>query len=179
MPRAGGQLARHTRETVLLCADLAGPNRREVVRAVLSAELHDALKTKPPDRLAAIMERCGCRLTAEDRRTPQLWHGPAAAALAGRAGMRDREVLEAVHWHSTGRPGLGPTGRRLFVADYCGNGRGFREARVGRSLARRNLASAVRYVNASKLAWLFQHGIRPHSASLAFWKSLFREVFHA
>lgn len=179
MARAEGTLARHTRDTVMLAARLAWSGRGGLVRAVVAAELHDALKLLPARRLSSLMARGGIRMTSADRRTPQIWHGPAASAAAGLAGLRDKGVLEAVRWHSTGRPGLGATGRRLYVADYCADGRAFREARVGRALARRDFAAAVRYVSSSRLAWLFQQGIRPHPVSLAFWKSLFREVFHA
>ena len=113
----------------------------------------------------------------ETRGIPELWHGPAAAAVARhRSGMRDHEILEAVRWHTTGRSGMSTLGRILFVADFCSRDRKFPGAAEGRRLARRSLKLGVRYVLASKLSYLMESGVKPHSAALGFWGSLFREV---
>jgi len=178
---AGGRpgyrrLVAHLGATARLCAELAGRQGGSRGRASLAGGLHDWLKPLPPRRLAAILRACGGRLDAEDRKAPALWHGPAAAALArSRTGLRDRAVLEAVRWHTTGHPRLGVLGRALFVADFCEENRGFPEAAVGRRLARRSLGLAVRYVLASKLAYLYGERIAPHPSALAFWKTLHRE----
>jgi HD superfamily phosphohydrolase YqeK len=116
-------------------------------------------------------------MDGETRMIPAVWHGWAAAAEARhRSGMRDREILEAVRWHSTGRAGMSALGKILFVADFCSRDRKFPGAAVGRRLARKGINLGVRYVLASKLAHLMECGIRPHSAALGFWRSLFLEV---
>ncbi len=61
----------------------------------------------------------------------------------------------------------------MFVADFCAQGRPYREAAVGRRLAGRNLQLAIRYVLASKLAYLQARGLRPHPAALKLWSDLF------
>jgi len=170
-------LARHIESVADLASELAVLAGISPCRARVAALMHDWLKPLPPPRLAGIMKQCRESMDKETKKTPALWHGVAAAAVARhRSGLRDHEMLEAVRWHTTGKAGMAILGRILFVADFCSCDRSFPEAVVGRRLARRNLALGVRYVLASKLAYLMDSGIKPHSASLGFWSSLFREV---
>ena len=153
-----------------LAAELARRNGADPACAELAGWLHDWLKPLGSARLEAMLRTGGGRLDASTRAIPAIWHGFAAAAAAPRAfGIRQPAVLDAVRWHSTGHPGAGPLERILLVADYCGTDRDFRDARVGRRLARRSLTLGVRYVLACKLAWLRSRGLKPHPAMTAFW----------
>ena len=50
-------------------------------------------------------------------RSPSLLHGPLAAAWIESEGVSDPQVLEAVRCHTTGRMGMGPVARVVFLAD--------------------------------------------------------------
>ncbi len=153
-----------------LAGELARRNGVDPGRAELAARLHDWLKPLPSSRLRPVLSRYHERLDADTLRVPELWHGPAAAAYARFGlGVRDRGVLDAVRWHSTGRPGFPVIGRILFVADFCAEGRGFPEALTGRRLALRSLAGGLRYVIACKLAWLRSRRLPVHRSSLGLW----------
>ncbi len=160
----------HLRAVAGLSRELARRHGVDPACAEAAGWLHDWLKPLGFARLDAMLSGQGVRLDAATRAIPAIWHGPAAAAMApARLGVRAPGVLDAVRWHSTGRPGWGPLGRILFVADFCAPGRAFPEARTGRRLARRSLALGVRYVLACKLAWLRAHGLKPHPAMTTFW----------
>jgi len=127
--------------------------------AAVAALLHDWLKPMTPGRLRHILRQHRVRVDAHTAALPNLWHGPAAAAEAPvRLGIKDREVLDAVRWHTSGRPHPSKLLQLLIVADFCADGRDFHEAAVGRRIARRNLSEAARYVLASKIAWLRSRG---------------------
>lgn len=163
-------LRAHLDAVARLAGDLAERNGVARPRAELAAHLHDWLKPLPPRRLRALLSRYHGRLDADTERVPELWHGPAAAAFGRHGlGIRDAEVLDAVRWHSTGRPGLAMIGRILFVADFCAEGRAFPEARRGRAIAGASLARGLRYVLGCKLAWLFGRRLPVHRASLGLW----------
>jgi predicted HD superfamily hydrolase involved in NAD metabolism len=154
----------------MLARDLARRHGADPGCAELAGWLHDWLKPLASARLEAVMKRCGKSLDRATRAIPPIWHGPAAAAAAPRVlGVRNPAVLDAVRWHSTGRRAAGPLERILFVADFCAGSPRLREARIGRRLARRNLTVGLRYVLASRLAWLRSRGLRPHPAMTAFW----------
>jgi predicted HD superfamily hydrolase involved in NAD metabolism len=166
-------LRAHLDAVARLAASLARRHGADPRRARLAALLHDRLKPWPAARLAALLARYHERLDADTRRVPELWHGPAGAAWARRVlGVRDREVLDAVRWHSTGRPGLGVTGRILFVADFCAEGRAFPEARAGRRIALRRLDAGLRFVIGAKLAWLRGRRLPVHRATLDLWREM-------
>ena len=50
-------------------------------------------------------------------RSPSLLHGPLAAAWIESDGVSDPQVLEAVRYHTTGRMGMGPVAKVVFLAD--------------------------------------------------------------
>jgi nicotinate-nucleotide adenylyltransferase len=84
-----------------------------------------------------------------------LLHGPAAAALLRRDfGLRDADILEAIAWHTTGRPGMPPLAVVLYCADKIEPGRrhvddAFRRRCLGMALPDMLLA-----VVENSLAWL-------------------------
>ena len=53
-----------------------------------------------------------------ERRSPGMLHGPVGAeSLRRDDGIEDDELLDAVRWHTTGHPTLGPLGKLVFLAD--------------------------------------------------------------
>jgi HD superfamily phosphohydrolase YqeK len=88
-----------------------------------------------------------------------LLHGPAAAALLLRDwGLRDIDILEAVAWHTTGRPGMCPLAVILYCADKIEPGRkhvddAFRSACLGM-----DSQAMLRAVVENSLAWLRKKG---------------------
>ena len=172
-----GRLAVHLEAVGDLAYELAVKEGISPRRAREAACLHDRFKSLSPARLIGIMRKCREGMDKETRKIPELWHGWASAAAARHfEGIHDHDLLDAVRWHSTGKKGLSTLGRILFVADYCSRDRKFPDAAAGRRLAHLSLELGVRFVLASKLAYLMGEGITPHSASIGFWSSLFREV---
>lgn len=89
-------------------------------RTLLAALLHDLVKPLPPSELRERLDGCVVVApTEDDRRFPAVWHGIVAAQeAADRYAVADREVLEAIAWHSTGAVRLGAIGLTLYVADF-------------------------------------------------------------
>jgi predicted HD superfamily hydrolase involved in NAD metabolism len=91
------------------------------LEAALTAALcHDLAKPFPPsvqrERLEAVTV---VPVSEEDRACASIWHGIVAAQEAHDAfGVRDRDVLEAIAWHSTGPESLASIGLAIYVADY-------------------------------------------------------------
>ena len=86
--------------------------------ANLAALAHDLAAVVPVDERVAFAAEIGIPLSAADRALPALLHGPIAAAmLAARLDVYDRDVLQAVHYHTTLRAGAGPLEKTVFVAD--------------------------------------------------------------
>ncbi|MCP4642992.1 MAG: HD domain-containing protein, partial [bacterium] len=112
--------ARHSisvAETMLSVADEAGIRPDQAVAAGL---LHDLGKGMRGPELLEAAEELALPISDLQRDKPKLLHGPVAAALCRRDhGIDDDAVCEAIEWHTTGRPGLGPVGLALYYADYA------------------------------------------------------------
>jgi nicotinate-nucleotide adenylyltransferase len=107
----------HSRNTALVARDLALRCGLDGNAAYLAGIAHDMAKNQ----------------------TPGLLHGKAAAVLLQeRFGIHNKDILEAVEFHTTGKPGMGDLAKAVFIADKiefsrpCTQDR-FREMAAGKS----------------------------------------------
>jgi len=94
-----------------------GESESGCVRWRATAWLHDSLRDAPPSQLREWVGE-------PFRELPDAYlHGPAAAARLAAEGVNDRDLLEAITFHTLGAPGLARLGRALIVADFLEPGR--------------------------------------------------------
>ena len=87
-------------------------------RANLAALSHDLAAVVPLESAVDVAESLGLIPDPIERVAPVLLHGPIAAAVLGETlGIVDREILDAVRYHTTSRPVAGVLERLIFVAD--------------------------------------------------------------
>lgn len=137
-------------EAMLDCCAIARIPEEQGLTAAL---LHDSAKGMSKKELLAAAQRLNLPLSETQRSQPKLLHGPVAAALcAQELGIDDSAVLEAIAWHTTGKPGLEPVGLALYLCDYTEPMRQFPEAETARALLREEgLVAAVRH--AARCKW--------------------------
>ncbi|HWP37646.1 MAG TPA: HD domain-containing protein [Gemmatimonadales bacterium] len=131
-----------------------------------AAMLHDAMRDAPAATLG--------ELAPEWAQIPKLQHGPAAATLAERHGERDRGVLDAVRYHSTGYADWDAVGRLLYLADYLEPGRQFRQAerRAMADRVPREPERVLLEVARERLRWAVDAGRPLLSETVRFWNAL-------
>lgn len=79
---------------------------------------HDLFRAEVPEWLLTEAERLGWKVEAIERSEPMLLHGPVAGLwLRLEAGLDYPELVDAVTYHTTFAPGLGPLAAAVFVAD--------------------------------------------------------------
>lgn len=186
---SAGALIENAASGVLPSWSVAGPERREHMARVAALMdewaarlglpapervrwraagwLHDALRDADPGTLRALVP------DPADLPDPLL-HGPAAAARLAAEGVTDRELTEAVAYHTLGHPGLGRLGRALYLADFLEPGRTFEP--VWRASLRARLPEALDAVlievAAARLGHLIRAGRAIRPETFAFWNSL-------
>lgn len=101
-----------------------------------------------------------------------LLHAPAAAHhLRARMGVSDRDIYEAVYYHTTGHPGAGPVEKILFCSDYLEPHRPNRaeETDTGDLARRMNRAldEVYREILARKISYTVRKGWPVHPNGLA------------
>lgn len=96
----------------------------DTLRAECAGLLHDCAKKIPDDRKIKMCEQRRLEITDTERRSPFLLHTKLGASLAAEEfGISDPEILDAIRFHTTGRPGMTDLEKIIFIADYIEPGR--------------------------------------------------------
>mgnify|MGYP002508027106 CR=1 FL=1 len=111
--------------------------------ARLAALLHDYAKCMAPDTLRTLLIEADEDVRLFDFHH-ELWHGPAGAYLAKRDyGVTNKDVLNAVRYHTTGRANMSLLEKLIFVADLIEPGRQFPGIEKLREAAEQSIEDAM------------------------------------
>lgn len=133
--------------------------------------LHDALRDAQAATLRALVP-------AALRDLPgNLLHGPAAACRLERDGVDDRELLDAVAYHTLGSPKLRRLGRALYAADFLEPGRHFAPVQRATLRARmpRDLDAVVLDIAGARIRHLIAARTTVRPETMDFWNALVTE----
>ena len=88
--------------------------------AIMAGLLHDCAKSMHGSELVAICEKAHLNVTAVERSNPtSLLHAKAGAYLAHhKYGITDDDILNAIRYHTTGRPDMSRLEKMIYIADY-------------------------------------------------------------
>ena len=114
-------------------------------KAAVAGILHDCCKEMPLPEALQIVGQTAIIPDIDFREQPQLIHGYAAAELLGRFGVRDREIEDAVRYHTTGRTGMSRLEKIIYLADLTEEGRHYPDVAEMRRLADASLDEAMLY----------------------------------
>lgn len=127
-------------ETAISLAKQYGADEK---KAELSAIFHDYAKFRPKDEMKEIIRTQGFPQDLLDYNA-ELWHAPVGAYLVEtEAGISDAEVLDAIRYHTSGRPHMTLLEKVIYLADYIEPGRHFPGVDEVRGLAKESLDKAL------------------------------------
>jgi predicted HD superfamily hydrolase involved in NAD metabolism len=133
----------HTLGVMESAISLAEKYGADVKKAEIAAIFHDYAKFRPKDEMKEIIRSQGF---PEDLLlyNTELWHAPVGAYLVQKeAGIRDSEVLDAIRYHTSGRPNMTMLEKVIYLADYIEPGRHFPGVEEVREIANVNLEKAL------------------------------------
>lgn len=151
-----GKTFRHVLSVTEFAVSFAEDHSIPLQPLVWAGLLHDYCKAIKGKKLLALAQEYNLEITPTQREKPILLHGPVAAEKARRTlNVTDSEVYDAIYWHTTGHPRLGPVGLALYIADFAEPLRARPEAAIARNiLAEHGFLPALRYVAETKLAYV-------------------------
>ncbi|WP_206830919.1 bis(5'-nucleosyl)-tetraphosphatase (symmetrical) YqeK [Alicyclobacillus fructus] len=150
---------RHVLGVVQTAVQLAERFGAPVLDAELAAWLHDLAREWPDERLLAYARDRHLDVPAEWLEAPILLHGPVAADVARvEYGVEDAAVLDAVYYHTTGKPRMGKLEMVLFVADAVEPSRDYPGVDRIRALAETDLTAAALASLESTLRYALDRG---------------------
>lgn len=116
------------------------------VKARTAGLLHDIMKNTDPKEQLQIFSKFGILLTEIEAHSQKLWHAISGAVFAERVlGFTDREILDAVRYHTTARAGMSPLERVLYLADFTSADRDYEDVDEMRRRVDISVACAMEY----------------------------------
>ncbi|MEE1255789.1 MAG: bis(5'-nucleosyl)-tetraphosphatase (symmetrical) YqeK [Lachnospiraceae bacterium] len=88
-------------------------------KAELAGLLHDCAKNMDNDKKIHICDKNNISYSSLEAENAFLLHGKVGAYIAKtKFGIEDEDILNAIIWHTTGRPGMSILEKIIFIADY-------------------------------------------------------------
>lgn len=146
----------HTLGVTYTAGCLAMCSGADPEKAEIAGLLHDCAKCISNEKKIQICEKHAIEINDAERRNPFLLHAKAGAFLAEtKYGISDQDILNAIRFHTTGRPGMTLLEKIVFIADYIEPGR-MHSSRLPelRKLAFQNMEQALTEILKDTLIYL-------------------------
>lgn len=115
----------HTLSVAYTAASLAMVHNVDTDSAMTAGLLHDCAKCLPTDKLISLCRKNDLPVSEVELQNPAaLLHAKAGSFLARKKyGVTDDDILNAIKYHTTGRPEMSKLEKILYIADYIEPGR--------------------------------------------------------
>ena len=112
-----------SREAIRLARRYGGDEEK----AELAGLLHDVMKDAGKKEQLAIIEKYGVKLNEVELQAPKLWHAIAGAVYVKKVlRIRDKDIVNAVRYHTTARAGMTLLEKIVYIADYTSEERDYK-----------------------------------------------------
>ena len=109
----------HTLAVAGTASSLAMCYGMNIEKAELAGLLHDCGKCIDVRKMQKMCEKAGLEISPYEAGSGSLLHSKAGSVLAAeKYGCTDPDILNAIRYHTTGRPGMSLLEKIIFVADY-------------------------------------------------------------
>ena len=157
----------HTMGVVKEAVRLAPKYGVEVEKAKIAALLHDCAKNFDQDKFLEIAAEYGVTLDEYALKEPALVHAFLGAAVAYRDyGVTDKEILDAIFYHTTARANMTNLEKLIYLADMIEPGRTMPQAEEVRRLVETNLDDALIYAIDCSIKHVIKKGRLIHPDSI-------------
>lgn len=147
----------HTLGVAYTASCLAMAHGESMEEAMAAGLLHDCAKSMHGSELMAICEKGNLWMNAAERSNPTaLLHAKVGAYLAEhKYGVTDDNILNAIRYHTTGRPDMSKLEKIIYIADYIEPGRKqLAELEMIRRIAFQDLDWTMEKILSNTLAYL-------------------------
>lgn len=153
----------HSLGVAQCCIKLAQIYGCDVYKCVLAGLLHDCARDIKGQQ--AIDECIKRDIAVDDIQfvQPELLHGPLGARMCEEIfDIKDEEILQAVFWHTTGKPNMNLIEKIVFISDYIEPSRDFKGVKKLRKLAEKDIDQAMRKALASTIQYVIKRDMKLH-----------------
>lgn len=132
-----------------------------IQKAKVAGLLHDCAKCMENEKKLKICKKNNIPYSQIELENPYLLHGKVGAFIAQQKfNIQDKDILNAITWHTTGRPDMSLLEKIVFIADYIEPSRKpISELDVIRKLAFEDIDQAMIKILSNTLHYLERKGI--------------------
>ena len=165
----GAKRLLHTLNVGYLSAHLADVFGCDKDKALIAGALHDCAKELPLEKQTELARQYSGDLFTERK----LLHSPAGASFASEQfGIKDKEILDAICYHTTGRGNMSTLEKIVYLADKIEPSRTYTDLTPIRKAAEKDLESAMRMTAAAVRDKFVSQGRDIHPMTLLMMKDL-------
>lgn len=116
----------------------------DVHKAELAGLLHDVMKDVSKKEQLEFIEKYDIKLSKYEENAPKLWHAITGAVYVRKVlDIKDKDICNAIRYHTTGRAGMSLLEKIIYVADCTSEERDYEGVDDVRSAADSSLDDAV------------------------------------
>ncbi len=147
-------------------------------KAYLAGILHDVARERSSSELMRLLKKHRVVLRKDEKMCPGIWHTLAGPILAkAEYGIQDKEVLEAIRFHSMGNAKMGPIAQIIYIADVIEPERSENGGLKGdlsaiRHMAEKDIDKALRMAVAFRIRKSLETGTVILTRGVELWNSL-------
>ena len=165
----------HTLSVAYTAASLAMVHEADVNSALIAGMLHDCAKCFSAKKIVSLCKKHELPVSEVELQNPTaLLHAKAGSFLAKeKYGIEDEDILNAIKYHTTGRPNMSKLEKIIYIADYIEPGRTHAaNLKQIRKTAYEDLDKALFRILEDTLAYLQSTGGRIDSMTKATYESV-------
>lgn len=166
----------HTLRVTDEAEKLAQRFQEDVKKARLAAILHDYAKYRPVDEMRSTIVAEGLEEELLNYGDEILHAFVGSYYIEMELGIQDRDVLNAIKYHTTGRAGMTTLEKIVFIADYIEPGRTFQGVEDIRKIADSNLDKACFLALRNTISFLVQKKLPVYPATFEAYNELARNL---
>lgn len=160
----------HTLSVAYTAANLAAVYGADAEKALIAGILHDCAKCMSHKKQVALCEKYHMQLSQMEKEAESpLLHAKAGSVLAkNEYDIEDADILNAISFHTTGRPQMSMLEKIIYIADYIepgrrhmkrfGEGAAMERLKQIRQMAYRDLDETLRNILSDTLDYLQSKG---------------------
>lgn len=141
-------------------------------KAACAGLLHDCARDLKPRKAAYFIKKYRVKFDPVSKKIPALWHSFLGEFVAKEEfGVNDREILEAIKYHTAGNAAMGQVAKAVYIADYSEINRKYHSSEKIRAKIKTKISldELVRLVLKDKIAYLIEEGKLIHKDSVDMW----------
>ncbi|MDD5017475.1 MAG: bis(5'-nucleosyl)-tetraphosphatase (symmetrical) YqeK [Eubacteriales bacterium] len=136
-------------------------------KAYIAGMTHDVAKGKCRFGLNKLAKEYNVIIDEFEISNPELTHGKLGAEIVSRQlGIRDKEILSAIRWHTTGRADMSMLEKIIYIADIIEPGRKFKGIGEIKKLAYEDIDAAMISALEQVMKFVQSRGFALHSKSI-------------